>query len=167
MFTVPSISAIGRSAISLVGNSFLAMKTESKKQLEEPESTRPLKADRTRGDWRVIYNNLGLVVIIVPRSRVGSPVSFKQSVLWKLWILQSYSWKTRHGSTISGTLKQEESILIFLQILTNSLIYPSVVQFLDVTFLVTDSNRLLTRSLFFFISQTSLYFLITHSDTNL
>ena len=52
-------------------------------------------------------------------------------VLWKLWILQSYSWKTKHGSTISGTLKQEESILIFLQTLTNSFIYPSVVQFLS------------------------------------
>ena len=76
-------------------------------------------------------------------------------MLWKLWILQSYSWKTRHGLTISGTLKQEESILISFQTLTSSLIYPSVVQFLDVTFLVTDSNRLLTRFLFFFY-QTSL-----------
>ena len=35
-------------------------------------------------------------------------------VLWKLWILQSCSWKTRHGLTISGTSKQERLILISL-----------------------------------------------------
>jgi len=56
------------------------MKTESKKQSKEPESTRPSKADGTRGDWRVMYNDLGLAVIAAPRSRVGSPVGFKQSV---------------------------------------------------------------------------------------
>ena len=66
--------------ISLVGNSFLATKTESKKQSEEPESTRPSKADGTREDRRVMCNDLRLVVIAVPKSRVGSPVGFKQSV---------------------------------------------------------------------------------------
>ena len=70
-------------------------------------------------------------------------------VLWKLWILQSYSWKTRHGSTISGTLKQRRLILISLQTLIRSFIYPSEEQLLIVTFLVTGSNRLLTQSLFF------------------
>ena len=35
-----------------------------------------------------------------------------QIVLWKLWILQRFSGKTRYGLTISGTLKQEGSILI-------------------------------------------------------
>ena len=70
-------------------------------------------------------------------------------VLWKLWILQSYSWKTRHGLIISGTSKQEGLILISLQTLTRSVIYPFEEQLLIVTFLVTDSNRLLTQSLFF------------------
>ena len=70
-------------------------------------------------------------------------------LLWKLWILQSYSWKTRHGLTISGTLKQERLILISLQTLTRSFIYPFKEQLFTVTFLVTDSNRLLTQSLFF------------------
>jgi len=66
--------------ISLVGNSFLATKTESKKQSEEPESTRPSKANGMRKDQRVVCNDLGLAVIAAPRSRVGSPVGFKQSV---------------------------------------------------------------------------------------
>ena len=72
-------------------------------------------------------------------------------MLWKLWILQNYSWKTRYDLTISGTLKQEELILISLQCyyllvwtLIKFLIYPFEEQLLTVTFLVTDSNRLLT-----------------------
>ena len=73
----------------------------------------------------------------------------EEVVLWKLWILQSYSWKTRHGLTISGTSKQERLVLISLQTLTRSFIYPFEEQLLTVTFLVTDSNRLLTQSLFF------------------
>jgi len=65
-------------------------------------------------------------------------------LLWKLWILQSFSWKTRYSLTISGTSKQERLTLISLQTLTRSFIYPFEEQLLTVTFLVTDSNRLLT-----------------------
>jgi len=79
-------------------------------------------------------------------------------MLWKLWILQSYSWRTKHGSTIFGTLKQERSILVSLlryhlwvQTLIKAFIYPFEEQLFTVTFLVTDSNRLLTQSLFLFI----------------
>ena len=66
-------------------------------------------------------------------------------LLWKLWILQSCLWKTRHGLTISGTSKQERLILISLQTLIRSFIYPFEEQLLTVTFLVTDSHRLLTQ----------------------
>ena len=82
----------------------------------------------------------------------SSKLAYKPSLLWKLWILQSYSWKTRYGSTTSGTLKQEELILISLscyhllvRTLINSFIYSFQEQLLIVTFLVTDNNKLLTR----------------------
>ena len=83
------------------------------------------------------------------KTRKALPWCRISQLLWKLWILQSCSWKTRHGSTISGTLKQERLILISLQTLIRSFIYPSEEQLLIVTFLVTGSNRLLTQSLFF------------------
>jgi len=80
----------------------------------------------------------------------------QKPLLWKLWILQSYSWRTRHSSTIFATSKQKGSILISLlhyhllvQTLIKSFIYPFEEQLLIVTFLVTDSNRLLTWSSFF------------------
>jgi len=132
----------------------------------------PLSRNERKEVQNFVNEHLRKGYIRPSKSQQTSPVFFVGKkdggkrmvmVLWKLWILQSYSWKTRRSSTIFGTLKQEESILIFLQTLTNSLIYPSVVQFLKVTFLVTDSNRLLTQSLFFFFSN----FLVTHSDTNL
>ena len=97
-------------------------------------------------------------------------LSQRLQLLWKLWILQSYSWRTRHGLTIFGTLKQEGLILIsllhyYLQVhtLIKAFIYPFEEQLLTITFLVTDSNRLLTQSLFFLFIKL----LVTHSDTNL
>jgi len=84
------------------------------------------------------------------------PTDIHYWMLWKLWSLQSYSWRTRHGLTIFGTSKQEGLILISLlhyhlrvQTLIKAFIYPFEEQLLTVTFLVTDSNRLLTQSSFF------------------
>ena len=59
VFTVPFISAIGIDAISWVGNLFLVMKTESKRQSEEPKSTRPSKTDWTSGKQRKVYSTFG------------------------------------------------------------------------------------------------------------
>jgi len=80
MFTVPSINAIGKGAISRVSNLFLATKSESKKQSEEPESTKPSKSDWTSGELREVCSDLGVAVVTAPKSRNGFPVSFKQSV---------------------------------------------------------------------------------------
>ena len=84
---------------------------------------------------------------------VKEKVEKEEFMIWKLWILQSYSLKTRYDLTISRTLKQEGLILISLLCyhllvwtLIESLIYPFEEQLLTATFLVTDSNRLLTQT---------------------
>jgi len=40
----------------------LAAKLESRKQSEESKSTNPSKADRMSGEWRTVYNALGVVM---------------------------------------------------------------------------------------------------------
>ena len=80
-FTVPSISTMGRGAISWEGNLFRATKFESRKQSEEPESTKSSKVDKTNGERRAICNDFETVADAAPRCRVGSPVCLMQSIL--------------------------------------------------------------------------------------
>jgi len=80
-FTVPSISATDRGAISWIGNLFKATKFESKKQSEEPESTKPSKIDETSGERRAVCEDFKAIADAAPRCRVGSPVSFMQLIL--------------------------------------------------------------------------------------
>jgi len=80
VFTVPSINVIGKSTISWVSNLFLVTKSESKKQSEEPESTKPSKSDWTSGELREMCSDLEVAVVATPKSRSGFPVSFKQPV---------------------------------------------------------------------------------------
>jgi len=51
----------------------------SRKQLEEPESTNPLKFSRTSGEQKVVHNELELVRVITPKCGIGFPACLKQS----------------------------------------------------------------------------------------
>ena len=80
-FTVPFISAMGRGAISWKDNLFRATKFESRKQSEEPESTKPSKVNEMNREWRAVCSDFETVADAAPRCRVGSPVCLTQLIL--------------------------------------------------------------------------------------
>jgi len=71
------------------------MKLISRKQLEEPESTNLLKFSRTSREWRVVYNKLELVRVVVPKYGISSPVCLKQSAPGEIRELLTFFLETQ------------------------------------------------------------------------